>query len=147
MKTINDWNMLEFTIRKNKATQWINNGQQLTDYALDKHNKSMEEATRRNVSFVQWNADHSEVIGNVSKVSSNFSANDISINVTDKKVVCHCRFMEETGMLCLHAMALIAHEEEINMIVTEWYLQRYHAQHYLNCYSLTLPSLVHLSSS
>ena len=53
MKTINDWNMLEFTIRKNKATQWINNGQQLTDYALDKHNKSMEEATRRNVSFVQ----------------------------------------------------------------------------------------------
>ena len=81
------------------------------------------------------------MIGNVSKVSSNFSANDISINITDKKVVCHCRFMEETGMLCLHAMALIAHEEEINMNVTEWYLHRYHAQHYLNCYSLTLPSL------
>ena len=33
MKTINDWNMSKFTIRKNKATQWVNNNQQLTDYA------------------------------------------------------------------------------------------------------------------
>ena len=138
MKTINDWNMSKFTIRKNKATQWIDNDQQLTDYALDKHNKSMEEASWRNVSFAQWNADHCEVIGNVSKVSSNFSAVDISINVFDKNIGYDCRFMQETGMLCVHAME---YEEEIHVNVTDWYLHRYHAQHYLNCYSLSLSSL------
>ena len=110
----------------------------MTDYASEKHRKSLDEAFRRNVRFVQWNADHSEVIGNVSKVSSNFSAVDLSINVVDKQITCQCKFMEETGMMCLHAIALMAHEEEINWEETEWYEQIYHAQNYLNCYSVRL---------
>ena len=138
LQSINEWNMSKFSVRNNKATQWINKNQKLTDYASEKHRKSLDEAFRRNVRFVQWNADHSEVIGNVSKVSSNFSAVDLSINVVDKQITCQCKFMEETGMMCLHAIALMAHEEEINWEETEWYEQIYHAQNYLNCYSVRL---------
>jgi len=49
--------------------------------------------------------------------------------------------MKETGMIFLHALALIAHEEEIDFNVMEWYEQKYHAEHYLDCYSINLPSL------
>ena len=72
----------------------------------------------------------SQVSGNVSKVSSAFSAVDVSINVTHKIVDCECNYMKETGMVCLHALALIAHEEEIDFNVMEWYEQKYHAEHY-----------------
>ena len=141
MKSLCDWNLHKFTVRKNKANQWVNRQQQLTDYAHNKHNKAMDEGSRRNVALVQWNEDHSEVSGNVSKVSSAFSAVDVSINVTHKIVDCECNYMKETGMICLHALALIAHEEEIDFNVMEWYEQKYHAEHYLDCYSVNLPSL------
>ena len=59
LQSINEWNMSKFSVRNNKATQWINKNQKLTDYASEKHRKSLDEASRRNVRFVQWNADHS----------------------------------------------------------------------------------------
>ena len=49
LQSINDWNMSKFSVRKNKVTQWINNSHKLTDYASEKHMKSMDEASRRNV--------------------------------------------------------------------------------------------------
>ena len=140
-KFINDWNMSKFTIRKNKATQWVNNNQQLTDFALKQHGKSVNEGFRRNVRFVQWDKYHCEVIDNVSKVSSIFSSVHVSIKTIDKRIGCKCKFMEETGMVCLHVAALMAHEEEIDLKETEWYEDRYHAQHDLNCYSVSLFSL------
>ena len=35
LTSINEWNMSKFTIRRNKAIQWVNNKQHLTDYALE----------------------------------------------------------------------------------------------------------------
>ena len=58
----------------------------MTDYARDKRVKAMDEGSRRNVGFVQWDADQCEIVGNVSKVSLAFSSVDISINVIDKIV-------------------------------------------------------------
>ena len=49
--------------------------------------------------------------------------------------------MEETGMVCLHAAALMEHKEVIDLNKTEWYEDRYREQNYMNCYSVSLPSL------
>ena len=91
--------------------------------------------------FGQWDKDHYEVIDNVSKVSLIFSSVDVSIKSINKRIGCKCKFMEETGMVCLHTAALLAHKEKIDLNKTEWYEDRYHVRHYLNCYSVSLPSL------
>ena len=138
---MNEWSMNKFVTRKAKASVWVDDGNLLTKFASEQHAKTLVEASRRSVRFPRWIRDGSEIIANVSKASSPHISVNLRINSDDKKIECTCRFFEDTGMVCFHAAALMAREERLDSRVTTWYEDRYHSEHYLQCYSVDLPSL------
>ena len=77
----------------------------------------------------------------VSNPVSQLSSVDLRINTNQKKIACQCKWMDEFGMLCFHACALMTREQEINLNVSEWYDGRFLSVNYLDCYSVSLPSL------
>ena len=137
--SMNEWNVSKFVSRKAKAVMWVSDGKPLTDFATKNHVKALEEGSRRSVGRLEW--DHDKVTANVSKTSSPQSSVDLVLKVSEKKIQCGCKYMEETGMVCFHGAALMAREEQIESDVTAWYEGIYHSENYLHSYSVGLPLL------
>ena len=81
------------------------------------------------------------VTAKVSRTSSQHASMNLLMKPSEKKIECGCKFMDETGMICFHAAALMSHEERIESDGTQWYEGIYHSQNYLHCYSVSLPLL------
>jgi len=141
LHSLNDWNMMKFSMRRSKAEEWVSDNQELTDYASKRHAKSLEEGSRWNVRVDNWSQDRCEVKANISDPVSPLSSVDLCINTSHKKVACQCKWMDESGMLCFHACALMAREQGIDLNVSEWYEGRFLSVNYLDCYRVSLPSL------
>ena len=109
---MNEWNMKKFISRKAQANVWVSDGKPLTDYATKQHVKILEKGSRRSVSLVQLR--QGEVTAKVSRISLQHASMNLLIRPSKKKIECGCKFMNETGMICFHAAALMAHDRELN---------------------------------
>ena len=105
---------MKFSMRRSKAEEWVSDNQELTDYASKRHAKSLEEGSRWNVRVDNWSQDRCEVKANISDPVSPLSSVDLCINTSHKKVACQCKWMDESGMLCFHACALMAREQVLH---------------------------------
>ena len=110
--SMNEWNMKKFISRKAQANVWVSDGKPLTDYATKQHVKILEKGSRRSVSLVQLR--QGEVTAKVSRTSLQHASMNLLIRPSKKKIECGCKFMNETGMICFHAAALMAHDRELN---------------------------------
>jgi len=137
--SMNEWNMNKFVSRKTEAISWVGDRKPLTEFASKQHVETLEHGSRRSVNLVQW--IQGEVSAKVSRISVPHASMSLLIKPGERKIECGCKFMEETGMICFHAAAVMAQEEEIESDVTLWYEDRYHSEKYLHCYSVALPSL------
>ena len=57
IESINNWNMKMFIERKTSVRNVADDNQSLTSFASEKHIQMLELASRRSVSWVEWNGN------------------------------------------------------------------------------------------
>jgi len=137
IESINNWNMKMFIERKTSVRNVTDDNQSLTSFASEKHIQMLELASRRSVSWVEWNGN--EVSGKVMKPQDILSSVRVTIDTHNHVVKCPCKYFEDSGMLCVHAAALLSYEQGLDVNLKYWYEVRFHKTSYASAYDVELP--------
>ena len=135
LESINIWSVKMFFERKVSAR---NVTEPLTNFAFENHTKMLELASRRSVSWVEWNG--TVVSGVVTNPANILSSVRVSLETNNHVINCPCKYVEDTGMLCVHAAALLRHVQTLDVNSIHWYESRFSNTSYADAYDVELPS-------
>jgi len=98
----------------------------------------LEVASRRSVSWVEWNG--TEISGKVTNPPNILSSVRVSIDTSNHVIKCPCKYFEDSGMLCVHAAALLGYVHGLDVNSKYWYESRFSNTSYASTYDVELPS-------
>jgi len=128
----------KYYTRKASAKRIVEEGLQLTHYALHEDGRAGYIARTRDIQMTEQNNPIYKARVSVTTRSSCTGYIEVAVNVQTKKSECPCKYFDETGIQCVHVKALLLKIGECGL---DWYDEIYHASTYHEAYNAVIPSL------